>query len=213
MSEYGTCECYTCYRRIPKPEAHRITIERIRGRSSGNFRISRRSTSFYTGRTYYKEQDVWLCDACYSAYLSKKRRQNRQLGIGAAFVFGLFAIFGAFNEKGSIGTEYYPEQSQTVSSFSSTPSPTQTADAVRTINPMAPPAPGDVRKAQNRLIELGFLIGPADGVWGNRSRMALRAFKGANDLPSDDKWDDLVNNRIYSAAAARAPLPLATTGR
>ena len=49
--------------------------------------------------------------------------------------------------------------------------------------------PGDIMMAQNRLIELGSLAGPSDGVWGTKSRMALRAFKIANALAADDKWD------------------------
>jgi peptidoglycan hydrolase-like protein with peptidoglycan-binding domain len=65
--------------------------------------------------------------------------------------------------------------------------------------------------AQNRLIELGFLKAPADGIWGTKSRTALRAFKVANGLAADDKWDDLVSGRLYSAQAARSPLPLATS--
>ena len=73
--------------------------------------------------------------------------------------------------------------------------------------------PGDIMMAQNRLIELGFLAGPSDGVWGTKSRMALRAFKIANALAADDKWDDLVSSRLYSTQAARSPLPPATTGR
>jgi hypothetical protein len=75
------------------------------------------------------------------------------------------------------------------------------------------PPPGDIMAAQNRLIELGFLAGPSDGVWGTKSRMALRAFKIANALAADDKWDDLVSSRLYSTKAARSPLPLATTGQ
>jgi hypothetical protein len=75
------------------------------------------------------------------------------------------------------------------------------------------PPPGDIKAAQNRLIKLGFLAGPADGVWGTKSQMALRAFKIANGLAVDDKWDDLVSSRLYSTKAARSPLPLATTGR
>lgn len=75
------------------------------------------------------------------------------------------------------------------------------------------PPPDDILAAQNRLIELGFLAGPADGLWGTKSRMALRSFKIANALAADDKWDDLVSSRLYSTEAARSPLPLATTGR
>jgi peptidoglycan hydrolase-like protein with peptidoglycan-binding domain len=73
------------------------------------------------------------------------------------------------------------------------------------------PPPSDIKAAQNRLIELRFLKGPADGVWGTKSRTALRAFKIANGLSADDKWDELVSGRLYSTQAARSPLPLATT--
>src|SRR6516165_10807886 len=55
-------------------------------------------------------------------------------------------------------------------------------------NKLSPP-PGNIMAAQNRLIELRFLKGPADGVWGAKSRTALRAFKVANRLSADDKWD------------------------
>jgi hypothetical protein len=75
------------------------------------------------------------------------------------------------------------------------------------------PPPSDILAVQNRLIELGFLNGPADGVWGPKSRMALRAFKTANGLTGDDKWDDLASGRLYSTQAARSSLPLATTSR
>jgi hypothetical protein len=75
------------------------------------------------------------------------------------------------------------------------------------------PPPDDTVSAQNRLIELRYLKGPADGAWGTKSRMALRAFKIANGLAADDKWDDLVSSHLYSTQAARSPLPLATTGR
>jgi len=75
------------------------------------------------------------------------------------------------------------------------------------------PPPNDIVAAQNRLMELRFLAGPSDGVWGTKSRMALRAFKIANGLAADDKWDDLVSARLCSTQAVRLPLPLARTGR
>jgi peptidoglycan hydrolase-like protein with peptidoglycan-binding domain len=63
------------------------------------------------------------------------------------------------------------------------------------------PLPSDITAAQNRLIQLGFLSGQADGVWGTKSRTALRAFKTANGLTADDKWDDLVSGRLYWAGS------------
>src|SRR5262249_48467480 len=90
--------------------------------------------------------------------------------------------------------------------------PTAAVAPLQGANKLSPP-PGDIMAAQNRLIELGFLAGPADGVWGTKPRIPLRAFKIANGLAADDKWDDLVSSRLYSTKAARSPLPLATTGR
>jgi len=89
---------------------------------------------------------------------------------------------------------------------------TAVAAPLQDTNKLNPP-PSDIMAAQNRLIELGFLAGPADGVWGIKSRKALRAFRIANGLAADDKWDDLVSSRLYSTQAARSPLPLAATNR
>jgi hypothetical protein len=92
--------------------------------------------------------------------------------------------------------------------------PQDVADSSVQANPnKLNPPPDDIVAAQNRLIELRFLAGPSDGVWGPKSRMALRAFKIANGLTADDKWDDLVSARLHSNQAARSPLPLARTGR
>ena len=205
-----SCECYACSRRLPKPQAHRVTIERESGHSSGNLRISRRSTSFYTGRTYYRKQDIWLCNECYSAYMRRRRRRDvRHLVVGVGIIC-LVAFLYLRAEK---------ENERTGSSAATTAPADQTANVVRANNPRTSvdssitAIPVDARKAQDRLIELGFFTGPADAVWGAKSRMALRAFKIANGLAADDKWDDLVGGRLYSTQAARSPLPLATTGK
>jgi peptidoglycan hydrolase-like protein with peptidoglycan-binding domain len=57
-------------------------------------------------------------------------------------------------------------------------------------------------RIQQRLIELGFLSGAADGVWGPRSRNALRGFRLANRLGSDDTWDELTQRELFAASAA-----------
>jgi peptidoglycan hydrolase-like protein with peptidoglycan-binding domain len=110
---------------------------------------------------------------------------------------------------GSSGDSKLAEHSTQSSNASTASSPEQTASIVRrtdTTNSIVPPQPAQV---QNRLIELGYMIGPADGVWGNKSRAALRAFKAANSMQADDKWDEAIGNRLFSKAAARSPLPLA----
>jgi hypothetical protein len=207
MPEYGTCECFACYRRVPKPEAHRITIERAKGHTGGSFRFSRRSTSYSTGRTYYAKQDVWLCNDCYPAYRARRSQQslNGVIGFGAFLV--ICAVVGSMSPK---------QQSSGTKQLAST----QTASLVHTEEAISRPAPptapsilsvpssNEISSAQNRLIELGYLLGPADGLWGLRSRQALLAFKISNGLAADDKWDGTVNAPLLSSNAVRGPLPV-----
>ncbi|SRR6266487_222774 len=61
----------------------------------------------------------------------------------------------------------------------------------------------DITRVQQRLIELRLLSGPADGVWGPRSRSALRGFRVANNLGSDDKWDERTQQELFKTTAVR----------
>jgi peptidoglycan hydrolase-like protein with peptidoglycan-binding domain len=63
---------------------------------------------------------------------------------------------------------------------------------------------GDASRVQSRLVELGFLKGPADGTWGPQSRSALRAFRAAVGLPASDAWDPVAAGRLFSNNAVRA---------
>jgi hypothetical protein len=119
------------------------------------------------------------------------------IGLGAAAILSIIVLPVLF--RGSADSSVHADRPAAVA-------------PLQDVNKLNPP-PSDLRAAQNRLIELRFLAGPPDGVWGTKSRMALRAFKIANGLAADDKWDDLVSSRLYSTKAARSPLPLATTGR
>src|SRR5262249_57863167 len=66
-SEYVTYYCYDCSRRMPKPELHRDTIEIQSGRSSGGVGFGLRGFRLYSGRTYYRKKEIWLCDNCCQA--------------------------------------------------------------------------------------------------------------------------------------------------
>jgi Putative peptidoglycan binding domain len=237
MSECGMCECYKCSQRVRKAGAHRDTIEIQSGRSSGGVGIGLRGLRFYSGRTYYRKKEIWLCHDCYlarsrpwwsrrpapapapapgpaapageSKYLAALEREmgseDRQTGIGIIAVF----IGGAV----ILSIVMLPVFFRGNSTDAAKP---QAADRTAVVAPLQDannlkPPPSVIMTAQNRLIELGFLAGPADGVWGTKSRAALRAFKIANGLASDDKWDALVSGRLYSTQAVRSPLPLATT--
>jgi hypothetical protein len=71
----------------------------------------------------------------------------------------------------------------------------------------------DYATVQRRLIDLGYLIGPADGIWGPKSRLALRTFKVANGLPANEEWDDITAARLFSPRPARAPMPLSPSAK
>jgi hypothetical protein len=172
---------------VPKAEAHRDTIEIKSGRSSGGIGIGSAGGLFYSGQTYYKKEKIWLCHDCYQAR-SRRRRIRVIGGVAILLIAGLAVSF--FQGKS-----------------------TDRSALVTPLQDTKLPLPSDIIAAQNRLIELGFLKGPPDGLWGAKSRTALRAFKLANGFTADDKWDDLVSGRLYSTQAARSPAPLATTGK
>ena len=62
----------------------------------------------------------------------------------------------------------------------------------------------NAKRVQQRLIDLGFLYGAADGVWGQRSRRALQEFRAANGIGESDTWDEATQERLLSAPDAKA---------
>jgi peptidoglycan hydrolase-like protein with peptidoglycan-binding domain len=61
-------------------------------------------------------------------------------------------------------------------------------------------------EVQLRLRERGFLkTSIIDGVWGPRSRIALRDFKAANGLPHTDEWDLPSQTALFDNMSATAP--------
>ncbi|PVE20595.1 hypothetical protein DC522_31385 [Microvirga sp. KLBC 81] len=61
-------------------------------------------------------------------------------------------------------------------------------------------------EVQLRLRERGFLkTSIIDGVWGPRSRIALRDFKAANGLPNTDEWDLPSQTALFGSMSATAP--------
>jgi hypothetical protein len=206
---YATCECYGCYVRLPKPQAHRVTIEQVKGRSGGSVTFNKRSTSYNTGRTYYAKKDIWLCDACYAAH---RRTQSVQGAVSFA-VLGAVALacVWAFSSQSDSAARH--QVSETRSPLPPPPAQSAFANYVSTREPApllsSPAIPDNVIDVQTRLTQLGYLIGPADGVWGRKSRAALKSFKNANGLSSSEAWDSAVSARLFSSNASHAPLPVA----
>ena len=72
----------------------------------------------------------------------------------------------------------------------------------------------DVRRMQNRLIELGYLSGRADGDFGDATEAAVRAFQARNGLTADGKAGTNTLNKLYSSSARKAAsTPTATPKR
>ena len=80
----------------------------------------------------------------------------------------------------------------------------RTPDAQQ-INSTSIVVPDDTIAVQGRLIDLGYMTGTPDGLWGNKSRQALRAFKAANGIRVDDKWDSEISAKLFSTEAVRSP--------
>jgi hypothetical protein len=63
--------------------------------------------------------------------------------------------------------------------------------------------PNEARRVEQRLIELGYLDGAADGKWGPRSRRALRDFRIAMAIGDGDTWDEGTQQQLFSPSAKR----------
>ena len=92
-----------------------------------------------------------------------------------------------------------------------TPRPTSTP---RTDIYLEPGSTGDnVKKLQNRLIELGYLTGTADGVYGGATEAAVRAFQSrTTSLYEDGKAGPLTLEALYSSKARSASSVAASVG-
>jgi Putative peptidoglycan binding domain len=207
MAQYATCECYYCHIRLPKPNAYCVTIERETGHSSGSFRFYRRSSSYSTGRTYYRKRDIWLCGNCYLQY----KKQQRVNALSTFVVIGLFIAGGIW----IFGSNTSQPTSQNTSAISvAQPSVSEQADEKALYQGQSNSRDSHQSDAaiqiQSRLIQLGYLAGPPDGIWGVKSQKALRAFKAANGLDPSDSWDEATSEALFSSGAAYAPAPPAS---
>jgi hypothetical protein len=62
----------------------------------------------------------------------------------------------------------------------------------------------NAKRVQQQLIDLGFLFGAADGIWGPGSRRALRDFRAANGIGEGDTWDEATEERLLRARDVKA---------
>lgn len=68
----------------------------------------------------------------------------------------------------------------------------------------------DVKKLQNRLIELGYLTGTADGVFGSGTETAVKAFQKQAGLTADGAAGKSTQSKLYASNAPKAPAKTTT---
>jgi hypothetical protein len=84
------------------------------------------------------------------------------------------------------------------------------ASVPESVNTVAAPQQLDLgeienaKRVQQRLIDLGFLFGAPDGIWGQGSRRALREFRAANGIGEGDTWDEATEERLLRARDVKA---------
>ncbi len=83
------------------------------------------------------------------------------------------------------------------------PGPADAGPAVTASPAGSPPDADETRSIQARLTALGFEAADESGVWGPQTRQALRAFKSARQLPSDELWDEATEAALFGGAAPR----------
>jgi peptidoglycan hydrolase-like protein with peptidoglycan-binding domain len=70
-----------------------------------------------------------------------------------------------------------------------------------------------VRQAQERLKEAGFDPGPIDGVFGERTKEALREYQKAHALPQTGRLDESTRQRLMAQQMRQPPTGAMPGGR
>src|SRR5262249_41291107 len=70
----------------------------------------------------------------------------------------------------------------------------------------------DAKRVQQRLIDLGYFSGPANGVFGPKSRHALSDFRTAEKIGQDDQWDQVTEKKLFSTSTVSKQQSLGFVG-
>jgi hypothetical protein len=116
--------------------------------------------------------------------------------------------------RGDVVAERLLDQPGASALVKTTPAPQTFAGSVDRSNPsLNLSAAAEVYRVQQRLIELGYLLAPADGVWGPRSIQALNAFRAKAGLRGGRQWDRNTEDALFGATAPRATVLIPAPSR
>jgi Putative peptidoglycan binding domain len=142
------------------------------------------------------EDDVWTLPEDESRSRRSQRRGNASMGgltgtqiaiiaiAGLAILIAIIAAFGGFSSGAPATTPSVNTTQQTLPTTATTPTtPTVVAP---TQTPLQEPDTGpQVKLLQKALISLGYLTGPADGVFGPATKTAVQSFQSHVGLTPD----------------------------
>ncbi len=129
--------------------------------------------------------------------------QNRN-GLPADGVVGT-ATMAKLNSKNAVKAAPTPKPTQAVRT---TPTPRINENIILELGSRG----AEVRKMQERLIQLGYLTGKATGVFNESTEAAVIAFQKRNVSYFDGKAGPLTLTKLYSGAAKKAAAPAASVG-
>ena len=105
---------------------------------------------------------------------------------------------------GSLLVEQPPPSPATVTGEPTVPAPVNGEVQAEVLALRAPPMTGPaVLYVQARLLELGYSPGPADGIYGEATAAAVRAFEVDRQLPADGSVDARTRQALEEAVAVR----------
>ena len=114
----------------------------------------------------------------------------------------------ATNTTGGIGTAATNNPVQSITIVTNQPANTTSTTGSTTLKKGS--TGSEVKKLQERLKELGYLKGSADGDFGDATENAVKNFQLQNGLTVDGVAGSSTLNKVYSATAKKAPSTTAT---
>ena len=64
-------------------------------------------------------------------------------------------------------------------------------------------SPANAKRVQQRLVDLGYLSGEPDGIWGPHSQAGLKVFRSKAGLGDDGIWDSATEKILFSSSAPK----------